>query len=106
KNNKEKSLFSNTDFFLGSQQYQDKNGEDKLKRSYAFQQTPLYHCVKSLPEFRTKKHPDYNNREINTKILKQTLKQVEHDFSNFFKSLKSYKKNPDLFLGKPKLPNY
>src|SRR5690606_25578112 len=73
---------------------------------YAFQQTPLYHCVKSLPEFRTKKHPDYNNREINTKILKQTLKQVEHDFSNFFKSLKSYKKSPDLFLGKQKLPNY
>src|SRR5690606_6737827 len=103
---KEKSLFINQDFFLGSENYTNKNGEDKLKKSYAFQQTPLYHCVKSLPEFRTKKHPDYKNREINTKILKQTIKQVEHDLSNFLKVLKAYKRNPENCLGQPKIPNY
>ena len=43
---------------------------------------------------------------INTKILKQTQRQVNQDFSNYFSSLITYYSNPDKFKALPQAPNY
>lgn len=44
--------------------------------------------------------------DINTKILKQTQRQVQQDYSNYFAAIKSFNMNPSSFLGQPQLPNY
>ncbi|MHA1917543.1 MAG: RNA-guided endonuclease InsQ/TnpB family protein [Candidatus Ranarchaeia archaeon] len=36
----------------------------------------------------------------------QVLKQVDKNFKSFFKAIKSWKKNPKKFQGRPKLPKY
>lgn len=42
----------------------------------------------------------------NTKTAKQTIRKCVSDWSNFRASLRAYKKNPSLFLRKPKPPHY
>jgi IS605 OrfB family transposase len=42
----------------------------------------------------------------NTKTAKQTIRRCLTDWSNYFKALKAYKKCPDGFLSKPKIPYY
>jgi len=42
----------------------------------------------------------------NTKIAKQVIRQVLNDWSNYFKSLREYNKNPNKFVKKPKPPGY
>lgn len=42
----------------------------------------------------------------NTKTAKQTIRKCVSDWSNFRASLKAYKKNPSLFLRRPKPPYY
>jgi len=49
--------------------------------------------------------PFYKNLH-NTKTAKQTIRKALADWSNFFKALKAYKNNPELFEEKPKPPNY
>lgn len=83
-----------------------KTNQEKVKKRYCFDTTELYQAVKNSPEFRTKNHTDYGLRQINTKILKQTLRHISQDFSNYFASFKAYKKNPSSFLGEPRLPFY
>lgn len=36
----------------------------------------------------------------------QTLKLLLRDYKSFFESIKNYKKNPDTYLGRPRLPRY
>ena len=43
---------------------------------------------------------------INTKILKQTQRQVNQDFTNYFSSLIAYYSNPDKFKALPQAPSY
>ena len=40
------------------------------------------------------------------KVTKQVVNQVDQNFKSYFAALKSYKKNPKKFLGRPKLPKY
>lgn len=91
------------------------NNNDLLKPSlinnkqmnyWVFDKTQLYHELKDTKEFRTKDHPEYNGYCCNTKILKQTMIQVERVLRGYVKGIKAYSKNPSKFTGRPKLPNY
>jgi len=42
----------------------------------------------------------------NTKIAKQTIRQVITDWSNFFRALKSFKQDPSKFKARPRPPHY
>jgi putative transposase len=44
--------------------------------------------------------------QLKSKVAQLTLKQVDHDFNSFFGALKSWKKDPSKFLGRPKVPYY
>jgi IS605 OrfB family transposase len=44
--------------------------------------------------------------KINTKILKQTFRELNQNYSDYFKRLKEYKINPSKYKGLPKLPGY
>lgn len=45
-------------------------------------------------------------QELPIKVSQLVVKQVDTEFKSFFKALKSYKKNPSGFLGRPKIPHY
>jgi hypothetical protein len=40
----------------------------------------------------------------NANLVQSVIRSVVKDFNNYFKALKSYKKNPERFRGKPKPP--
>ena len=44
--------------------------------------------------------------KINTKILKQVFRELNQNYSDYFKSLKEYQINPTKYKGLPKLPGY
>ena len=43
---------------------------------------------------------------MHSQANQQTLKLLLRDYKSFFEAIKSYKKNPDAFLGRPRLPRY
>jgi len=43
-------------------------------------------------------------KELKTHNLVEITKRLKKDFSNYFKALKDYKKNPNKYIGKPQLP--
>jgi len=43
-------------------------------------------------------------KELKTHNLVEIVKRLKKDFSNYFKALKDYKKNPDKYTGSPQLP--
>jgi len=43
-------------------------------------------------------------QELKTHNLVEIVKRLKKDFSNYFKALKDYKKNPDKYTGLPQLP--
>lgn len=43
-------------------------------------------------------------RELKTHNLVEIIKRLKKDFSNYFKALKDYKKNPNKYTGNPQLP--
>ena len=58
----------------------------------------------SNPEF-LKSDFDYKNMPV-AQSAQQTLKLLDKNWQSFFASIKDYKKNPDKYTGRPKLPNY
>jgi len=44
--------------------------------------------------------------QLKSKVAQLVLKQVDHDFIGFFGAIKTWKKDPSKFLGKPKIPYY
>lgn len=56
------------------------------------------------PQFQKDNQPDYY--ALPTKVSQQTMKMVDQNFKSFFEALKSYKKNPAKFTGRPKIPKY
>jgi IS605 OrfB family transposase len=77
-----------------------------LPNKYAKIHTPsaLYSAFSNYAEFRTEHHPDYFGAHINTKVMKQVFFGVHEAFQCFENASKSYRKEPNKFLGKPKLP--
>jgi putative transposase len=47
-----------------------------------------------------------NFKSLNAQTGQQILKILDRSWKSFFKSIKEWKKNPEKFLGKPKLPGY
>lgn len=45
-------------------------------------------------------------KQLPSKVSQQTLKLLDQNWKSFFQAVKSYKKNSDRFLGRPKLPKY
>ena len=62
--------------------------------------TELYHHLNS--------HPVYQKFHLfaGSHPPQQVLKQVDQAWNSFFQAIRSWKKNPSKFLGKPKLPRY
>lgn len=47
-----------------------------------------------------------NYRLLKAQVSQQILKNVDSNWSSYFRSIKEYKKNPDKFTGQPKSPNF
>ena len=56
----------------------------------------LYHLLKNSDDY----------QRLPTKVAQLVIKQVSKVFKSYFAALREYKKNPQKFLGKPKLPKY
>ena len=54
--------------------------------------------------FAESNNPDF--RALPAKVSQWTMKRVFQSFKDFFAASKAYKKNPNKFTGKPKLPKY
>ena len=52
-----------------------------------------------------KEFPDYDNMPL-AQSSQQTLKLLDKNWKSFFKSIKDWKKNPDKYLGRPRIPKY
>jgi len=63
---------------------------------------PSYKDLASF--FAASNNPDF--RALPAKVSQWTMKRVFQSFKDFFAASKAYKKNPNKFTGKPKLPNY
>jgi len=53
---------------------------------------------------RMQSHEAY--KALPAKVSQQVLKQLHHDWENFFKARAAYEEDPSKFLGRPKLPKY
>ena len=47
-----------------------------------------------------------NYKKLNAQTGQQILKVLDRSWKSFFKAIKEWSKNPDKFMGRPKLPNY
>lgn len=43
---------------------------------------------------------------LNAKIAQQVLRELDKNWKSYFAAIKEYRKNPQKFLGKPKIPGY
>src|SRR5687767_14395664 len=68
-----------------------------------FSYQPLLNCQQLIE---LTKHEEFYINLHNTKTAKQTIKKLLTDWSNFFKSLKAWKKDPTKFKKQPKPPKY
>ena len=90
-----KILFNKLVFIIN--EYKHINNTYKTNKGNIYSRASIYHYIKEYPEFRC---------GMNTKVLKQTLAQVERCFSGYRKAVIEYNKNPSKFLGYPKPPAY
>lgn len=51
-------------------------------------------------------NPDFFCPSLSKQTALHVLKDATNDFDNWLKALKSYKKYPSKFLGRPKMPGY
>jgi len=65
-----------------------------------FNLTTLFHLVKNHPTFNVL----INQKRVNTKALKQTLKSVEEAWKGYLSALKEFYSNKKKFKDKPKAP--
>ena len=73
-------------------------------RQYFFETKKYLPYVELQHQFQTEKQFDYY--QLPTKVAQWTMRMVDQNFRNFFKSLKEYKINPSKFKSIPKLPKY
>lgn len=55
---------------------------------------------------RVTNNPDFFSPVLSKQTAQHIVKDAAVDFGNWLKALKTYKKNPSKFLGKPKMPGY
>jgi len=80
----------------------EQNGFTLANNSQIYSLNVLYHLLKNTPEFRC----FMNEKSVNTKALKQTLKSVNEEYVGYCKALKEYWINPDKFRAKPNPPGF
>lgn len=73
-------------------------------RQYFFETGKYLPYAKIQHNFQTEKQFDYY--QLPTKVSQWTMKMVDKNFNSFFKSLKSFKKTPSQYNGKPSIPKY
>jgi putative transposase len=64
--------------------------------NYGLNYETLYHKMKSSEAY----------KDLPSKVSQQSIKQAATVFRSYIQASKSYRKNPNKFLGKPKLPRY
>ncbi|WP_293078339.1 hypothetical protein [Okeania sp. SIO3B5] len=87
-----KSFLSKNLFNLANYYYRQYFFENKKKLNF----NELYHKVS--------KSDDY--QALLTKVSKQIIRRLDSAWSSYFSALREWKKQPNKFLGKPKIPKY
>ena len=77
----------------------------KVEKGNVFSRANLGQVMKNTKEYRTLEHEEIQ-RKINVTALGTIFSLVEQNFKSYLAGLKSYKRNPKDFTGKPKLPKY
>ena len=90
---KSKNLY-NTGLYVERQAFLEK--DQNLKSIRFIQEFTLINYLKESEPFKA----------LPSVISQQILKKVTQNFQSFFKATKDYNKNPEKYLGKPKLPKY
>lgn len=81
--------------FILRQAYFSTKDQDKIS-------TPNYNQLYNL----IKTEQVYKDSILDAPVKAQIIRQVSNNWSSFIKATIAYKKNPDKFLGKPKIPGY
>ena len=73
----------------------------KVRQSFIFERVYLgfnqvYHLVKNSADYKA----------LPAKVSQQVLRTLDKNWKSFFNANQAYKKNPNLFTGRPKLPKY
>ncbi|NET24467.1 transposase [Okeania sp. SIO1I7] len=87
-----KAFLSKNLFNLANYHYRQYFFENKKKLNF----NELYHKVS--------KSDDY--QALPTKVSKQIIRRLDSAWSSYFSALREWKKQPNKFLGKPKIPKY
>ncbi|WP_293157731.1 transposase [Okeania sp. SIO2C9] len=87
-----KAFLSNNLLNLGNYCYRQYFFENKNKLSF----NQLYHLVSK----------SYDYQALPTKVIKQIIRRLDSAWSSYFVALKEWQKQPNRFLGKPKIPKY
>ena len=108
-----KNLYNSCLYYIRQHYFNNNNNLLKPKivngqqmNYWVFDKSELYHELKNKPEYQTHLHQEYNGYKCNTKILSNTVIQVERIFRGHVNAVKEYHKTPSKFKGKPKLPRY
>ncbi len=87
-----KAFLSKNLFNLGNYYYRQYFFSEQKKLNF----TELYHQVS--------KSDDY--QALPTKVSKQIIRRLDQSWKSYFAALREWKKQPNKFLGKPKIPKY
>ncbi|NEQ76859.1 MAG: IS200/IS605 family element transposase accessory protein TnpB [Okeania sp. SIO2C9] len=87
-----KAFLSKNLFNLANYYYRQYFFENKKKLSF----NQLYHLVSKTDDYQA----------LPTKVSKQIIRRLDSAWSSYFAALKAWQKQPNKFLGKPKIPKY
>ena len=79
-----------------------------IERQAFFEKDPSLKGIRFIPEFTLINYLKESEsfKALPCSISQQILKKVTQNFQSFFKATKDYNKNPEKYLGRPKLPKY
>ena len=79
-----------------------------IERQAFLEKDPSFKDIKFIPEFTLINYLKESEpfKDLPSVMSQQILKKVTQNFQSFFKATKDYNKNPDKYLGRPKLPKY
>ncbi|NEO53899.1 MAG: IS200/IS605 family element transposase accessory protein TnpB [Okeania sp. SIO3B5] len=87
-----KAFLSKNLFNLANYYYRQYLFENKKKLNF----NQLYHLVSK----------SYDYQALPTKVSKQIIRRLDSAWNSYFSALREWKKQPNKFLGKPKIPKY
>jgi len=99
--NRQHKFWSNCDY-LALQSKHLYNAANYVQRQYFFKTNRYYNSIDIYHQ--TKNHQAY--RYLPTKVSKQIVRRVSEAWKGWLAALKDWKKHPEKYLGKPKIPGY